>query len=127
MFRQSTFALVLWVLATALLPVRMANAHLHLCLDGKEPPVTMHVFDVPTLADIEHAAEGHEDRDVQVSTSFSINKSAGVDDVGLTLATAYTLAILLPVQDHIAPIDIDLVQSHEFPLELLPPLRGPPL
>lgn len=46
MFGRYNFAL--WVLAIAMLPVRIVNAHIHLCLDGQEPPTSVHFQDVPT-------------------------------------------------------------------------------
>ena len=129
MFRHSTFAALLWLLAVALLPVRMANAHLHFCLDGQTQPVSLHVQDIATHVGGEHVdEEGHNDRDIDVSTSLLTSKSAGGSDVApLALLHVYVLATLLPLErPAFSHFDVP-VAEHTSAFTLRPPVRGPPL
>lgn len=127
MFRGSKFALLLWLLAIVLLPVRMANAHLHLCLDGQEPPVSVHVQDTPMhdgVADVHD--DGHTDRDLDVSKSLTVAKASNLDDVSPALLNVYVLAIVLPAQSHVVPRSVLLTPDLEPAFDLRPPPRGPP-
>jgi hypothetical protein len=128
MVRHSTLAVLLWVLAVALLPIRMANAHLHLCLDGREQPVSLHVQDVPAHAGAEHAAdEGHNDRDVDFSASLLTAKLAGgIDDAPSALLHVYVLAALLPIERPIVPVTDFRGTDFTSVVTLRPPVRGPP-
>jgi hypothetical protein len=126
MVRHSKFAHLLWLLAFALLPVRMANAHLHLCADGMEPPVSLHVKDAPTHWGKDHVQEeGHTDKDVDLSSSF-VAKHFAQDDYSPALLDAYVLAILLPIQRQIAASSALVVPDLTPVLSLRPPVRGPP-
>ena len=129
MFRHSAFATLLWVLAVALLPVRMANAHLHLCLDGQEQPVSLHVQDVATHSGTEATTDqGHNDRDVDVSASMLTAKlSAGMDDAPSALLHLYVLTALLPVERlTFSLIDLPSAELTSV-VTLRPPVRGPPV
>ena len=128
MFRHSTFATVLWVLAVALLPVRMANAHLHLCLDGQERPVSLHVQDIATHSGAEPTTDqGHNDRDVDVSASLlTVKLSGGMDDAPLVIHL-YVLTPLLPVErPTFSLIDLPSAELTSV-VTLRPPVRGPPV
>jgi hypothetical protein len=129
MFRHSTLAVILWVLAVALLPVRMANAHLHFCLDGQERPVSFHVQDLATHSGTEHVdEEGHNDRDVDVSASLLTTKlSSGAGDAPFALLHVYVLATLLPIERQpFFSTDLPHINLTSV-LALRPPVRGPPV
>lgn len=121
---RSKFAVLIWLLAIALLPVRMASAHLHMCLDGQEPPVSVHVQDIATHDGSEDTA-GHNDRDVQLSV-LSITKASGLDKAPLPLLDACVLAILLPAPRSITPPVSVLIPDPTPAFDLRPPSRGPP-
>jgi hypothetical protein len=125
MIRHSRIGLILWVLAVALLPVRMANAHLHLCLDGKEAPISVHVEDVPGHQDDADLSVGHHDHDVDVSGSMSVTKSASFA-LDNPIISAFVLAILLPIESsRIVRADVaEPYSSVAFVVH--PPSRGPP-
>lgn len=126
MFHGSKIAMLLWLLAVALLPVRMANAHLHLCLDGQAPPVSVHVQDL-AMHDGDSADEdGHTDRDLDVSQSVTLAKATNLDDFSPAILGAYVLAILLPAQIHVAPRGVLLTPDLTPAFDLRPPPRGPP-
>lgn len=130
MRRSSTFAVLLWVIAVAMLPVRMANAHLHFCMDGQSQPVSLHVQDVAmhSGADHGHDDDGHNDRDVDFSASLLAAKHThGGDNQDLGLLTAYVVVLLLPVERTVEPFAaLDLPEPTSV-FTLRPPVRGPPL
>ena len=127
MLVQSKIALVLWLVALALLPVRMASAHLHLCLDGQERPISVHVQDVPTHHGVAGAAGGHNDIDVDVSTSVSTKKASNTDELSPAILGAYVIAVVLTDYAPVAP-RIEVVTAALVPVfELRPPPRGPPV
>src|SRR5262245_16978258 len=138
MLRQSTFAALLWLLAIALLPVRMAHAHLHMCLDGKDKPVAVHVGDVPTHHGSAAASSGHDDAghndaghndaghnnvDVDVSASAIAKKAGPIDEVTLDLLGAYVLALLLPARQPALLPTAPLTSELTACFELRPPSR----
>ena len=128
MRRLSTFGMVLWLLAIALLPVRMADAHLHLCMDGQQPPVALHVQHVATHDGAQpHADDDHNDRDVDLSATTTVAKSSLLDD-GLVpaLLHVYVLAALLPRPSAAAPAKVSVHSFHSAPIDGPPPARGPP-
>jgi len=119
-----------WLLAlfcALLLASRMGGAHLHLCFDGSEPPVSFHAFDIDLHHGEPQTATPHQDADVGV--------------VGEVLAKLLTADLDLPPLLLAALIGLTLLWSPrarpEFAepraaataaaLYLRPPLRGPPL
>jgi hypothetical protein len=124
--------LVLALLCAAFVALRVAGAHLHLCFDGSEPPVSLHVADAGAhhAADDDHAhvaepVSGHVDRDVVMNGDFVAKKPAGdllLPFLILAFALAlYTLAPRLgPIPDYRSPVPLP------SRARLRPPLRGPP-
>jgi hypothetical protein len=120
--------LVLAVLCAALVALRIAGAHLHLCFDGSEPPVSLHVADAGAHHGDGHAdvvSGGHIDRDVAMSGDFVAKKSAG-DLLAPFFILAFTLALLAVAPRRGLPADYR--SPHPLPARarLRPPLRGPP-
>ena len=120
--------MLLWVLAIVLLPIRMANAHLHMCLDGQERAVSVHIDDVPTHHGALDEGNGHNDLDLDldVSPSLSVTKADSADTFSPIILGTYVLAVLLPEQRHSAPEAILLDRVQLPTLDLRPPPRGPP-
>ena len=123
MFRHSPIAKLLWLLAIALLLVRVGEAHLHLCLDGQQQQsVAMHVEDAPG----DHEAGGHNDVDVDLSVAPWVKK-IGVDELPMIVFASILLALLLPSpQGTSRPAQL-LIPNLAAAFNLRPPLRGPPL
>ena len=121
--RKSRFALAL--LCAFMVAMRVAGAHLHLCLDGTEPPVSLHVADTGSHH-AEEPGESHVDRDVTISGDYVAKKSSFGLDLAMLAAILFML-LLLPMrrgatrQAHTAPL-LPLPAR----LHLRPPLRGPP-
>ena len=128
MLGQSKIAVVLWLVALALLPIRMANAHLHLCLDGQERPLAVHLLDVPTHHGAVSASSGHNDIDVDVSqTPVSAKKVSNADDLSPAILGAYFIALVFPEPPKRAPRIELATPVVAFDFDLRPPTRGPPV
>jgi hypothetical protein len=111
--------------AIALLPLRVANAHLHLCLDGKEVPVSVHLQDAPTHFDGNASVDGHDDRDIAVPAAQAHVKLDTLDAVTLAfIAQSLTLIPASPPAILDAPDDNPPSLPSAF--DLRPPSRGPP-
>lgn len=125
MVPRSKLALLLWLLAVVLVPIRSANAHLHMCLDGQKQAVAMHLFDVPTH-DGAHL-NGHTDRDIQLDASLSTSKLKSVEAGSIAVWTSYVIALLVPAESSDAPPATVALPLSTPLLDLLPPSRGPPV
>jgi hypothetical protein len=125
-FRRRKWSLFLWVLAVASLPLRVADAHLHLCLDGQESAISVHTDDAPTHFDTEDSAPGHDDRDVEIPSATAVWKL----DAGAHLALACVFTSVLGVELSAATVGVPAAApppaavSRAFDLQ--PPVRGPP-
>jgi hypothetical protein len=126
MIARWKFAMWLWVLAVALLPLRMANAHLHLCLDGQDAPIAVHVEDLPADHDDPHAANGHHDHDVDVSGSVTAIKASNLIALDYAVIDAYVFAILLPAQPDSVQVTSFVAPDLPSVFLLYPPSHGPP-
>jgi hypothetical protein len=124
--RPNTLTALIALLCLALV-ARVGGTHLHLCLDGSEPPVSLHLSD----SGVHHADEStgatHADQDIAVGAEALVKKSFG----DLELPTlAFVFALLLFFVAH----SRDVLPEFRFPprlsparAHLRPPLRGPPL
>ena len=126
MLRRSTIGKVLWIVAIAVLAIRGGDAHLHLCGDGQEQPVALHMLDAPGQHH-DQAEAGHNDRDLDVSAPALVKKTGDFDDLTLAAVLTFAWVSLAPVVAQIEPI----AAAHPLPITSLfflrPPLRGPPL
>lgn len=126
MFRRNKWAIALWVAAIALLPLRGANAHLHLCLDGKETPVSVHLEHAPTHFSDAQSADGHDDRDVEVPAAQAVIKIDALDQLTLACLAQSPLSLSLSSRvRYVAPGDTASALLLA-PSDLHPPPRGPP-
>ncbi len=119
------------LVCVGLLVLRLGDAHLHLCLDGTEPPIAMHLGDsgvhhTDESAEHDTANPEHADRDVAVGADALVKKPTGSIELpllavlfGLLLFYLARLRDVLPV--YLPPPRLSPVRAH-----LRPPLRGPP-
>lgn len=113
------------LLALVLLSVRVADAHVHLCFDGKEPPASIHVGDGGSHPCDIGTFKGHSgDRDVQLSPDSLVKKDS-LPDHWVPIFLAFVVHFVAPHSDerfdrNTAPLSI------AAPVYLRPPLRGPP-
>jgi len=122
---QSRFLIA--TLCVAMLVLRIGGLHVHMCMDGTEPPLSFHVED----SGIHHldetsAAEEHADRDVGLVSEVVLKKPFGGLDLGL-VAAFFALILLLLTRQHELPAFPSLPGKVRSAWNRLrPPLRGPP-
>ncbi len=130
MLQRSPIARCLWLLAIALLLVRVGDAHLHLCLDGQASTAAMHVGDAPTHDGSDVSIDGHHDVDVDLSVLPWI-RAVAADETphaapALIALEPLVLALLVPALESIAPPARYFLPALVPVRGLRPPLRGPP-
>ena len=115
---------LLAVLCALLLLVRVDGAHLHLCLDGAEPPLSLHAVDLQVHHEGEVASVVHFDVDLPFPGEAS-PRSLDAGDAPV-LASA-------GVVQHPVPRGRSLTCAHAIdapacapPRHLTPPVCGPP-
>jgi hypothetical protein len=115
------------LLCVAMVALRVGGFHVHMCLDGSEPPLSLHAAD----SGVHHldepvASETHVDRDLAIASDLVVKKPSG--DFGLSLLAAFSallLFLLVRPRELLAfPPLPALVRSART--RLRPPLRGPP-
>lgn len=118
---------LLWVVVIAMLAARMTGAHVHVCVDGQEPPVTLHVEDLAGQHSAQHSGQPHNDIDVSVVTEASLKKAddAGGPDVLPLVAAVVLLLIAPPFTRTFLPKE-RRVRLPPFPAFFLPPAHAPP-
>jgi hypothetical protein len=108
-----------------LLIVRTADAHAHLCYDGKEPPVSIHLADGSSHPCESGTSSGHTgDKDVQIASDVALKKAPSVDP-WITAAIPFLFQVVSSAGDPplTANVPTPRVETIYF---LRPPLRGPP-
>src|SRR5215510_14420903 len=128
MHRASTSkTLLLWIVAVAFVAVRMVDAHIHLCLDGKEPPSSLHIGDRGPHHAPSNESSGHVDTDVSLVSQMLLKTSkTDLDDLPLMLLGALVLwCVLARRAQRVAGIDRYRPRVRA-PFYLRPVLRGPP-
>lgn len=109
-------ALAFWLLAN------WGGAYGHLCLDGKEPPLSMHM-EMMGGHQNHHDDEPHIDADVKLLQSV-LAKISKID-LSLMLALVVLLVLALQPRRLLLPRYVVFLAAH-FP-HVRPPLRAPPL
>ena len=115
--------ILIWLLCAVLVMLRVGGGHIHVCLDGSEPPVSIHALDDGLHHHADVAQSAHEDRNVSFSDGF-LKYSAT-----LALAAIAGAILLFLVTDSppfwFARSTTTIIASAR-PFLLRPPLRGPP-
>lgn len=124
-FSHASRVVLVLLLGFVLLLSRVSDDHLHLCFDGQEPPIALHVQDVGLHHLGMDASQGHADQDVDlVSIAPARFKSPGLN--GALLFTLCLLLASLP-RTRVRPRFDPPRTIKSTPPFLHPPLRGPPL
>ncbi len=126
MSRHSAFAKTLWLIAIAVLVVRVGDAHLHFCDDGQEQPMALHVADAPGQHHADEGESAHNDRDLDISGPTLFKKVGSLDELAVAPAMSFALVLLLPIVRSIEPIAGTALVVLTPVFSLRPPLRGPP-
>jgi len=123
--RRSRFLIA--ALCVAIVALRVGGLHVHLCMDGSEPPLSFHVAD-SGIHHLEEADSGgaHTDRDMTLASDVVMKKPSGTFDVSLVATLCALLLFLLsPARERFDfPETTPGVRSART--RLRPPLRGPP-
>jgi hypothetical protein len=116
------------LLCITILVMRVGGAHLHLCMDGSEPPVSVHLTADAGL-DNTSIGEGkaHHDQDVSLSGEVLAKKLDGALHLPMLIAVAVVLFLVPLVRLPLLPRDRTSL-IHPIPIfRIRPPLRAPPL
>lgn len=109
------------VACIAFLSMRLVGDHLHLCLDGSEPAVSVHAYD----GEIHHAEVGidapHEDVDVDMMRAMFKSACEALLLLGALLLLRILPRVSVP-RTAFPPVPCFDSRFHD----LRPPLRGPP-
>ena len=108
-----------------MLAARAGGAHLHLCLDGSEPPAGLHLFDLGQHHDDPGADRPHSDVDVEVAGEL-IAKGKSQWQLPLALLAAVVLFGLLRLSRRLAVPWVSRPFLPSPPWFLRPPQCGPP-
>ena len=123
------------MLCVAVITLRVGGAHLHLCFDGSEPPVSLHMSDAGSHHADDHPANephaavadfAHDDQDVGVGGDLVSKKTSSDVDLFILGLVFALLLFFVERRRAAAPASRDPV-SLPFRFHLRPPLRGPPL
>lgn len=117
---------LLLALCGILLLIRISGVHEHLCFDGREPPVSIHLLDSGIEHGTDHGHASHDDQNVDDS-SKTLVKSTYADVALDILALVLVLVIVIPVARRLWFDGSDDRPRSLAPHFLRPPLRGPPL
>lgn len=104
---------------------RLVDAHLHVCLDGQEAPLTVHTADGSVHNDAHHVDEEHEDRDVEFLEAIFVKK-AGADAQSFITVISFLTVTLAPSRFESSSLRPPIPPFRPL-FQLRPPLRGPPL
>lgn len=115
---------VLFALCALLLSAQVTGAHLHLCFDGQEPPVQLHLLDAGEIHQDTGFSLPHSDEDIALSDGSSARAKPFHLDLP-TLAVAMFL-IPRPAVAFAAARRPALASHPAVRHELPPPPRGPP-
>jgi hypothetical protein len=111
----------------ALVSLRVAGLHLHLCFDGSEPPVSLHLV----AGDSHHADEPdgitHDDQDLKVADDYLLKKPGSDSDLSLLALCVALLLFFLPRLLALLPRSAPPPAPRALRHFRLPPSRGPPL
>lgn len=116
---------LLTLVCVALLFAPLGGAHLHLCLDGSEPPASLHVTDSGHHAD-HRDDRAHDDRDVSLVGDALTKSGKSGFDLPLLLAALWLVTVLF-ARLRITAAAASPQRAASPPRFCRPPLRGPPL
>lgn len=121
----------LLLLCISLLLVRVNGAHLHLCFDGEEAPISLHTDDMGTPHTTHELSNPHSDREIYLDGQFLIKKLGG--DAAFNLLMWMALPLLWIVGMPQQAIGLFIPRRRRTPIALNPvsfafhpPAHAPP-
>jgi hypothetical protein len=116
---------LMFALCALLLGAQITGAHLHLCFDGQEPPVQLHLVDTSEAHHDTGFSLPHSDEDIALSDGSSRAKPFQFD-----VPPVLTGAFCFDARPAVAFAAARRPASASRPavrIELPPPARGPPM
>jgi Flp pilus assembly pilin Flp len=114
---------IIYGLLLVLLALWIGGAVSHYCIDGLEPPVTVHFDNLN--GHVEHdLMSGHNDFEKSALPENLLSKFL---EVGVQLFLVILFIISMPFVKARKINLLELVQKYSCPQVLLPPLRAPPI
>ena len=128
MWRRLRFnPVLLWTVVLAVLAVRLADTHLHLCFDGQESPTSVHLADASVHHDEDHHdGASHADKDIDPFVGTLVKSDDDAQPVFAVLVSSLLTIALLPPDRATLPLQFETPLPAHPPFYLRPPLRGPP-
>ena len=108
-------ALVIWLITS------WSGAHGHLCFDGQEPPMTVHM---DMLGD--HPEHGSKEKHIDADVDLSQLALAKLIKIDLPLLTAIALLFAVLFEKTLVSIVLYSRIFSSYSIGLRPPLRAPP-
>jgi len=107
--------------------VRIADAHAHICADGKEPPSSVHLGDCGIHpCDGDRSSEHSGDKNVEIGPDVVLKKAPSLEHPWIPAFVAFAIDFAADTSNEVIlnePLAIR-VGAVAF---LRPPLRGPPV
>ena len=114
------------LLALMLVIVRIADAHAHICADGKEPPASIHLGDGSSHPCDEEQSNDHDgDKNVQIGGDVVLKKAPSPEHPWIPAFVAFAIDFAAPGSNE-AILNEPLAVRVAAAAYLRPPLRGPP-
>jgi hypothetical protein len=117
-----------WIVLLTLLAfvfARLAGAHLHLCFDGSEPPLSVHMADSGEIGHHAGATQTHEDVDVDPIDDVVAKSAVKIDPTLLAFLLA-GVALLLTLDRAVPRTSRKIPAPYTPPRYIRPLLRAPP-
>jgi len=117
---------VAWLCVSLLVvAMRMAGAHAHVCVDGLDPPQTLHWQDADVVAGSTHLVSPHDGCDLCISSDASCGKPSVEADAQAVIQSWPEVAEPVAIGARMAS-SAATGQASCWRRYLLPPLRAPP-
>jgi len=114
-------------LCVAIVALRVAGVYAHFCMDGSEPPISIHVADSGFHhLDEAGAGEDHSDREIALASDAVVKKPSGDLDLSLVAAVCALLLFALTRPRELFAFPSVPARGRSARTRLRPPLRGPP-
>ena len=128
MWRRLRFnPFLLWTVVMAVLTVRLADTHLHLCFDGQEASTTVHLADASVHHDDEHQdCQAHADKDINPFIGTLVKSDDDAQPLFAFIVGTLLTIELLPPDRAVPAFNRETPLAADPPFYLRPPLRGPP-
>ena len=118
--------ITLALLCAVLIAARIGGAHLHVCFDGSEPPVSLHLVEASQHHEQDPSGFTHVDQDMSLGGEYLGKKPAPGSDLALLAIACALFLFFLPRIRGSQPDYTSRIPARHPRAHGLPPPRGPP-